>query len=286
MGRRKRGLLAAAIIGLVGALAARTPLRAEADKYQVYAIRVATVSAFPTSALVAGADRSRTSDIAMMFWVLKGADGRIALVDAGFHREKYLRQFKVADFISPDAALAPLGIDPKEVTDIILTHMHWDHAGGIDLFPNARVWVQKSEYAHYTGPAWQTKSAHAGIDADDVMTLVRRDIEGLVSFVDGEDETSISGIGFHIGGRHTFGSQYVTVATRAGTVVVASDAVYLYENLDTHTPIAQTLDAASNLSAQDRMRAMAARPDLVVPGHDPAVFSRFPHVSDRIVRIE
>jgi glyoxylase-like metal-dependent hydrolase (beta-lactamase superfamily II) len=78
----------------------------------------------------------------------------------------------------------------------------------------------------------------------------------------------------------------VAVETRSGTVVLASDNMYLYENLDAHEPIAQTLDAASNLRTQDRMRLLAAAPKLVVPGHDPAVFDRFPKISDRIVRID
>ena len=53
-----------------------------------------------------------------------------------------------------------------------------------------------------------------------------------------------------------------------------------------HLAIAQTLDAASNLRTQDRMRSLASEPRLLVPGHDPAVFFRFPRISDRIVRIE
>ena len=59
--------------------------------------------------------------------------------------------------------------------------------------------------------------------------------------------------------------------------MLASDNMYLYENLDTHKPIAQTLDAVSNLRTQDRMRSLASEPRLLVPGHDPAVFDRFPH---------
>ena len=51
-------------------------------------------------------------------------------------------------------------------------------------------------------------------------------------------------------------------------------------------PIAQTLDAVSNLRTQDRMRALASEPRLLVPGHDAAVFTRFPRISERIVRIE
>ena len=240
--------------------------RGEADRYEIYAVRYATLANFPVSSLVAGADRERRLDIAMMIWVLKGTDGRVAIVDSGFHRDRYFRQFTVKDF---------------------LTHMHWDHAGGIDLFPSAHVWIQKDEYDYYTGAAWQSPNTHGGIDADDVLEIVKRNTQGKVSFVRGDDETSLSGIAFGIGGRHTWQSQFVAAQTRAGhTVVLSSDNMYLYENLDTHKPVAQTLDAASNLRTQDRMRSLASDPKLVVPGHDPAVFDRFPKVSDRIVRID
>jgi glyoxylase-like metal-dependent hydrolase (beta-lactamase superfamily II) len=268
------------------ALAMVTPhVRADAAPVEVYAVRFATIAGFQVSSLVAGADRSRRLDIAMTIWVLKGSDGRIAIVDSGFHRDRYFSQFAVKDYIKPSEALAPLGIKPDDVSDLLLTHMHWDHAGGIDLFPKARVWVQKDEYDYYTGEAWQSARTHGGIDADDVLEIVKRNTEGKVSFVRGDDDKSLPGIAFGVGGRHTFASQFVVVA-RPQPVVIASDNMYLYENLDAHVAIAQTLDAVSNLRTQDRMRSLAAEPRLLLPGHDPAVFARFPRISDRIVRIE
>ena len=274
------------LAGLFLGIALIGPVGADVDKYEVYAVRYATLANFPVSSLVAGADRSRRLDIAMMIWVLKGIDGRIAIVDSGFHREQYFRQFTVKDFVKPAEAIAPLGIKPDQVTDIFLTHMHWDHAGGIDLFPTARVWIQKDEYDYYTSDAWQARNTHGGIDAEDVVELVRRNIAGQVSFVRGDDDTSLSGVAFGVGGKHTWQSQFVAVQTRTHTVVLASDNMYLYENLDTHTAISQTLDAVSNLRTQDRMKGLASESALLIPGHDAAVFDRFPHVTDRIVRIE
>jgi glyoxylase-like metal-dependent hydrolase (beta-lactamase superfamily II) len=271
------------VVGLIAACLIAAP---EADKYDVYAVRFATLANFPVSSLVAGADRARRMDIAMTIWVLKGVDGRIALVDSGFHREQYFRQFTVRDYVKPSEAIAPLGLKPEDVTDIFLTHMHWDHAGGVDLFPSARVWIQKDEYDYYTSDAWQSRTTHGGIDADDVLEIVKRNTQGKVSFVRGDDDTSLSGIGFGVGGKHTWQSQFVTVQLRERVAVVASDNMYLYENLDAHAPIAQTLDATSNLRAQDRMRSIASEPRLLIPGHDPAVFTRFPKVTDRIVRIQ
>lgn len=278
----KRALFLLSLAAFLPARAAHT----EADKYDIYAVRFATIANFPVSSLVAGADQARRMDIAMMVWLLKGVDGRIALVDSGFHRDRYFRQFAVKDYISPPEAIAPLGINAGDVTDIVLSHMHWDHAGGLDLFPSARVWVQKDEYDYYTSDAWQSAITHGGIDADDVLEIVKRNTQGKVSFVRGDDDTSLSGIVFAVGGKHTWASQFVSVQTRGHIAVIASDNMYLYENIDAHTPIAQTLDPVSNLRAQDRMRSLASSPGLVVPGHDPAVFARFPHVSDRIVRIE
>ena len=271
------------VVGLIAACLIAAP---EADKYDVYAVRFATLANFPVSSLVAGADRARRMDIAMTIWVLKGVDGRNALVDSGFHREQYFRQFTVRDYVKPSEAIAPLGLKPEDVTDIFLTHMHWDHAGGVDLFPSARIWIQKDEYDYYTSDAWQSRTTHGGIDADDVLEIVKRNTQGKVSFVRGDDDTSLSGIGFGIGGKHTWQSQFVTVQLRERVAVVASDNMYLYENLDAHAPIAQTLDATSNLRAQDRMRSIASEPRLLIPGHDPAVFTRFPKVTDRIVRIQ
>jgi len=261
-------------------------MRGDVDKYEIYAVKYATLAGFKVSSLVAGADPARQLDIAMMFWVLEGIDGRIAIVDCGFHREQYFRQFRVKDFMLPSDAVALLGLRSESVTDLIISHMHWDHAGGMDLFPNARVWIQKEEYDYYTSDAWQSRNTHGGIDPEDVMEIVKRNVAGKVSFIRGDDETTISGISFNVGGKHTWQSQYVAVQTPKSTVVIASDNMYLYENLDTHKPIAQTLDAVSNLRAQDRMRSLASEPRLVIPGHDPAVFDRFPHVSDRVVRIE
>ena len=104
--------------------------------------------------------------------------------------------------------------------------------------------------------------------------------------VDGDDQEIIPGIRCYIGGKHTRESQYCSVKTDGGTAVFTSDNVYLYENLEKHAPIAQTLDAASNLKAQDRIRTLASDPRLIVPGHDPLVFEKFPAVSPGVVRIK
>lgn len=253
--------------------------------YEVYAIPYATLPDFPLAGLVKGADPARKMDIAMVVWLLKG-NGRNILVDSGFYRPQFFKAWKVKDFIKPSEAVAQFGVKPEDITDVVISHLHWDHADGMDLFPRARIWVQKDEYTYYTGEAWHSKKTHGGIDKDDVLTAVKLNMEGRLEFVNGDAQGILPGITCYIGGKHTYQSQYVAVNTRKGTVVLASDNMYLYENLDKHVPIAQTLDADSNLRAQDRMKQLAAKPSLIIPGHDPAQFEHFPKISERVVRID
>jgi glyoxylase-like metal-dependent hydrolase (beta-lactamase superfamily II) len=116
--------------------------------------------------------------------------------------------------------------------------------------------------------------------------LVKLNLQGHVGLVNGDAQEIIPGITCYTGGKHTYASQYVGVNTAGGTVVLASDNMYMYENLQKHVPIAATLDAASNLRAQDRMKQLAASPDLIIPGHDPAVFARFPNPAPGVAKIK
>jgi glyoxylase-like metal-dependent hydrolase (beta-lactamase superfamily II) len=249
--------------------------------YEVYAIAYGVLPDFPVAALVAGADKSRKMDIQMMVWLLRSRSRNI-LVDSGFYRQKFLDHWKPKDYVKPSDAIARVGLKPGNITDIIITHVHWDHADGVDLFPNARVWIQKEEFNHYANPEF-TKTA---MDPEDLAVLQGLLAANRLVLVDGDAQEIIPGVTVYTGGKHTYASQYVGVRTRHGTVVVASDNLYLYENLEKGLPIAQTLDAQSNLRAQERMKQIASSPAWIIPGHDPAVFVRFPKPGHGVARID
>ena len=250
--------------------------------YEVYAIRYASIP-FKVSGLIAGADTSRRLDIAMMVWLLKGPDGRNVLVDAGFYRENFMTRWKPANYATPAEAVAKFGVKPEDITDVIVSHVHWDHVDGADLFPKARVWLQREEFDHHLDSAGTVKDRT--IDAADAKMLAAIARDERVRLVDGDAKEIIPGITVYTGGKHTFASQFATVNTTSGTVVIASDNMYLYENLAKHVPIAQTLDKESNLRAQDRMVTLASDPRFIVPGHDPDVFVRFPTPGNGVARI-
>ena len=254
-------------------------------EYSIQAIRYATSPGFPVAGLVMGAPKEEKVDIAMVLWLIRGG-GRNILFDSGFYRQELSKRFSFTDYARPDEAVKLAGVQPEEVTDIVISHAHWDHMGGIDLFPKATVWIQKDEFRYYTGEAWQPGGHHGGIDPEDVKQLVQLNTEGRLRLVDGDNVEIIPGIRAYTGARHTYASQYLRVEGNP-PFVLASDNCYLYRNLAEHKPSAtfSETDHAANIAAQARMIELAGSVDRVVPGHDALQFQKFP-TQGRVAKIK
>jgi glyoxylase-like metal-dependent hydrolase (beta-lactamase superfamily II) len=254
-------------------------------EYSIQAIRYAISPGFPVAGLVMGASKDEKVDIAMVIWLIRGG-GRTILFDSGFHREKWFKYFPMNDYVRPDEAVKLAGVKSEEVTDIVISHAHWDHMGGIDLFPKATVWIQKDEYRYYAGEAWQPGGNHGGIDPEDVKELLRLNTEGRLRPIDGDNVEILPGIRVYTGARHTYASEYLRVEGNP-SFVLASDNCYLYRNLTTHAASAtfSEADHAANLAAQTRMIELAGSADRVVPGHDTLQFQKFP-TEGRVAKIK
>jgi glyoxylase-like metal-dependent hydrolase (beta-lactamase superfamily II) len=274
-------LLAAIFLTVVAALAegASTP------EYSIQAIRYATLPGFPLSELAIGAPKDEKVDIAMVVWLIRGG-GRTILLDSGYHRNTFAKDYPMADYLRPDEAVKMAGVQPDAVTDIVVSHAHWDHLGGVDLFPKAIVWIQKEEYSYYTTDAWQPGGDHGGIDPEDVKQLLQLNTEGRLRLVDGDNVEILAGIRAYTGSRHTYASQYLRVDGNP-PFVLASDNCYLYLNLSSHLASATFSDAdhVANIAQQSRMIALAGSPNRVVPGHDPLQFQKFP-TEGRVAQIK
>lgn len=273
MHRRYRVLLqaVAAIVAIAALEAQPSPV-----EYSIYAIRYANSPGDPVSSMVMGTPNGEKLDTVYALWLIRGG-GRNILFDSGFHRERWFKQWKIEDYIRPDQAVALAGVAPEEVTDIIISHAHWDHMGGIDLFPKAVVWIQKAEFEYYTGAAWQPGGRHGGIDPEDVQELVRLNTSGRLRLVNGDDVEILPGIRAYTGSRHTYASQYIRVAGNP-PFVLASDNVDLFRNIAERKSSAtfSKNDQEGNIAEQQRMIQLAGSAERIIPGHDALQFEKFP----------
>lgn len=262
-----------------------TPAPVRAQEYEILAVQYGVVEGFPLRSLIPAAPRGETIDIAMAIWVIRDEE-RLILFDTGFFREEWFDRFDVSGYGRPDQILSRVEVSPADVTDIVVSHAHWDHMGGLELFPDATIWIQEEEFTYYTGAAWQAGGNTGGIDPADIAHLVERNTAGLVRLIRGDGVEILPGITVFTGARHTYASQYLMVEG-SPRFVLASDNAYLYRNVTERLAGATFSpdDSDANLSAVERMVAFAGDPSRVIPGHDAAVFQRFPSIAPGVVRI-
>ena len=206
-------------------------------------------------------------------WVLRQGQ-RTILVDTGYDSLEADRRER-AILRSPVEALVPFGLRPEDVNEVIVTHLHYDHAGGLHLFPNARLHLQAAEMAYATGPCMCHDALRMPFSADHVCETIQRLYSGKVSFCDGDAEIA-DGLTVHRIGGHSRGLQAVRVRTRVGWICLASDAAHFYETFLKRKPFPIVVDVEEMLRGYDTITTLASSRDLVVPGHDPAVTSLFP----------
>lgn len=217
-------------------------------------------------------------------WLLRRGD-RIILVDTGYDETEAAERGRPIR-LNPVEALAPLGLAPENVTEVIVTHLHYDHAGGLALFPNAHLHLQKAEMAFATGPCMCHDTLRMPFTAGHVCEAVTRLYQGKLTFHDGDAEIA-EGVTVHCVGGHSRGLQAVRVQTKAGWMVLASDAAHFYENLWLRKPFPIVIDLEDMLEGFHRLEKLASSRELIVPGHDPLVSRVFARsTADHIFRLD
>jgi glyoxylase-like metal-dependent hydrolase (beta-lactamase superfamily II) len=269
--RRRLNLL----VGIFAILFLASTSPAQIPNYSIQAIRIADSPGDSVSEMVIGAPKDEKIDTMYAVWLIRGG-GHNILFDSGFHRDRWFKLWTIKDYLRPDEAVKLAGVQPDEITDIVVSHAHWDHMGGIDLFPKATIWIQKDEFRYYTGDAWQPGGQHGGIDPDDIQELVKLNTEGRVRLVNGDNVEILPGVRAYTGGRHTYASQYILVEG-SPRFVLASDNACLYRSLIEGKASAtfSEADYPASIAAQKRMIELAGSIDRVVPGHDSLQFQKF-----------
>ena len=207
------------------------------------------------------------------FWVVR--DGaRTTLVDTGFAPAAGRRRRR-AWWTTPAGALPAIGIAPASVDTIVVTHAHWDHTGNLHQFPQAQILISQAEYDFWTSPMARRTQFAAHAEPDEIAYLQRAEQERRLTLINGRHPLA-DGIELIEVGGHTPGQLVVSVPTATGTVVLASDAVHFYEEVERDRPFAILADLPAMYRAYDLLAGLAARSGTsLVAGHDPLVRTRF-----------
>jgi glyoxylase-like metal-dependent hydrolase (beta-lactamase superfamily II) len=246
---------------------------ATTPRYEVYAIRYATREGRRRDNFIGGDPHDGPMPMDYFVWVVIGPDRRF-VVDCGFTAEISARR-KRTYLRDPVEALKLLDISADDVTDVILTHLHYDHVGNFDRFPQARFHLQERELAYATGKYMRHPFLSHSFEVDDVVGVVRLNYRGRVVFYDGDAELA-PGVGLHLATGHSAGLQFVSVETQRGRLVLASDVTHYYENMASGRPYTTTFHVGDTLESYEKVRTIAASPDHIVPGHDPLVMQLYP----------
>ncbi len=245
-------------------------------QYEVFALRYGTRDARSASHFLGGDPHDVPMPMDYFVWAAVGPE-KTFVIDTGMTQEDALER-KRTFLCCPAESLAEIGIKASEVSDVILTHLHYDHAGNYNKFTAATFHLQDREMEYATGRFMSYQKTAHSFDVDDVTGLVRANFAGRMQFHDGESELT-PGISVHRLGGHTPGMQCVRVNTARGIVVLASDTSHFYENFVNYRPYVNVVNQAEMLDGYRSLRRLADSLDHIVPGHDPLVMKKYPAMS-------
>ena len=252
-------------------------------KHAIFALRYAGPVASSGAFLMWMRDWDQTVERCYYFWCIRGEDATV-VVDAGVSPQ-LAEQRELPGYTSPAVLLERLGIPPASVENVILTHMHWDHMSGIDLFPSATFYVQEEEFRFWTqdpvakrGPFRQLSDEVslrrlASLAGTDKLRLLRG------------DTVVLPGIECLLSPGHTVALQTVAVDTVKGKTVIASDCAHSFRNISEGWPSVLITDLAAWMKSFDKIKAAASSEELIFPGHDIGLTDGYPLIGEGITRL-
>jgi glyoxylase-like metal-dependent hydrolase (beta-lactamase superfamily II) len=269
-------------LGSVTTSASPGKLKPMVNTYAVYAIRYATMSPRTPhlNFLLPDPHETAAQDLDYFVWLIRGSGGRDILVDTGFNAVEAQARSRKLTF-NPVEALARFGVLADDIRDVVVTHLHYDHAGNLDLFPNARFHLQDREMSYATGRCMCHGLLRHPFSVEHVTLMVRHVFSERVTFHSGDGEVA-PGVTLHRVGGHSDGLQVVRVETARGPVVLASDASHYYANMHRRSPFPILYNLGDMFEGWNTLERLAGHPDRVIPGHDPIVTEIYPRASDKV----
>lgn len=251
--------------------------------WQVWAVRTATGGRPARDNYLYPGDRSGEEAIDFIVFVAACGDD-VVVIDTGFDRAAGERRGRHLELTAAEAVRAA-GLDPSAVRTVVLSHLHYDHAGNVEDFPDAQVVLQQAELAYATGPAMRHHRLSHFFEPEDVATVLRRLYAGTVTLLDGDHDLR-PGFELRLVAGHTRGSQVARIHTARGWIVLACDGAHYFDNLCERNPFPALVDLEQVFDGYERIEDLASSPAHIIPGHDPRLFElydRVPHPAGHVV---
>ena len=217
------------------------------------------------SIFIAGEDPGKRVKIPVMGCYIDHPKAKI-LVDTGVSDPRQIAAVECQYTGTPETnavrQLKKLGVDAASIDYVIITHLHWDHAGGIKLFPKAKVFVRREELKEAFVPTVKGDMNYHRVDFDDEnipWEFLQNGVDH--ELVEGVTLLSVPG--------HTAGTQNVLIQTSEGPVIYASDTVYWYRNWNENRIPGICYSVPEWLNGMAKMKAI--RGVTIIPGHEPTV---------------
>jgi glyoxylase-like metal-dependent hydrolase (beta-lactamase superfamily II) len=253
------------------------------SNYEIYALKYAGPFVRTGAHLMWYRDWDTLEKIYYYIWCIKGA-GQTVVVDTGL-TPALAQERELEGYVNPVEVLARIDVKAEDVRNVVVTHMHFDHAGGASLFPRATFYVQAEEYRFWARDPIASRPPFEAI-ADPASTAYLAALEDTdrLALLDG-DQQILPGIRCLLAPGHTVALQAVAVNTARGTAILGSDCAHVFRNFHEDWPSVLIVDLVGWMKTYDKLRQEASSSDLLFPGHDRRLLDDYPSVAEDIVRL-